>query len=187
MSVFEEGTTVTEWSPSGEGPQYILRHVHGETCCDAPWDGMPDWPIIRHLRQEEGEPDYTYVLAVIAGLWDKDSGRFVAFWGSDEGDGHVDFYCRDDFEDISALEPLSGILSTELCPPLIDVFDDGSGKDRDPIAIPSSEFTNELLNNLYSSKSTLKRTRADSEPEGESRNKRDSVTKSDKEEEDTNV
>ncbi|RYH15020.1 hypothetical protein EON65_32545 [archaeon] len=160
QSSFVKGTTEAVWKPRAEGEkeeetnedrEYILRFIHGDTCCESPYADIEDWPVLTYTTPSEdaGEEDHEYILSVIAGVWSKDTGKFVAFWGADEGDGHVDFYCSNDFEHVHEFNELSGILCTEICPPLIDVFDDGSGKDRDPVLIEPSVFTNELLNNLY--------------------------------------
>lgn len=148
-SSFEAGTTEGSWGPDGEEDKYILRYIHGETCCMSPWGDVADWPTLTHIRPEEdGEDEYQNVLSVIGAVWLKQTGEFIAFWGSDEGDGHIDFYVKDSFENADELEPLSGVLSTEICPPLIDCFDDGSGKDREPTIVPDSVFNHELLTNL---------------------------------------
>lgn len=149
-SSFERGTTEGSWGPEDVENKYVIRYVHGETCCESPWSNEEDWPTLTYVRPaEDDEDEYQYILSVIAGLWIKETGEFVAFWGADEGDGHIDFYCKESFENPDELEPLSGILSTEICPPLIDCFDDGSGKDRDPLVVPDSVFSHELLDNLY--------------------------------------
>ena len=84
-------------------------------------------------------------MNVIAALWTKDSGAFVAFWAADENDDdHVDFYVREGFEDVDELGAVSAALCTEICAELVDVFDDGSGADRDPISTPQSVFDHEL-------------------------------------------
>lgn len=83
-------------------------------------------------------------------MWVKSSGMFIGFWGADAGDGHVDFYCSKDYENVADLESLSGILCTQLCPPLIDVFDDGGGEDRKPRLLAPKLMTHDLLNTLYS-------------------------------------
>ncbi len=149
-SSFEQGTTEKEWSASDSDTVYLLRFIHGDTCCESPYSDVEDWPTISFTQRiEEDDEDRNYVLSVIGGVWDKSSGKFVAFWGADEGDGHVDFYCTNDFDRVDDLSPLSGILCTEICPPMIDVFDDGSGKDRDPVLIEANLFDHELLSSLY--------------------------------------
>jgi hypothetical protein len=151
---FEVGTTEAHWSPTDDAhdSKYVLRFIHAETCCESPYANIADWPVICFSAKwsPEDESDYDYKLSVVAGLWLKESGKFIGFWGADEGDGHVDFYCRDDSENIEDLDIISGVLCTKICPELIDVFDDGSGSEREPRMIPVSVFTSSLLNNLYS-------------------------------------
>ena len=159
-SSFEEGTTEAYWGPEGsEQNKYVLRHIHGETCCESPYADVPDWPVLEWIIEPGSEYDNEdgegrkRVLSVIAGVWVKETGKFVAFWAADENDdSHVEFYVRKDYEDLDDFPAISGLLCTEICPELIDVFDDGSGTDRDPIDTPESVFGNELLNNLYAAK-----------------------------------
>jgi hypothetical protein len=71
-------------------------------------------------------------------------------WGAEDGDGHVDFFGSKDFKHIEDLKPLSKILCTEICPELIDVFDDGSGDERDVIKVKASSLlASDLLTNFY--------------------------------------
>jgi hypothetical protein len=151
-SSFEEGTTVKEWSPTDADDRvYILRFIHGETCCESPYAGVDDWPVISYTEPsaDEGEPDHEYILHVIGAVWNKTDGKFIAFWGADEGDGHVDFYCANDFQHVEDLNPLSAVLCTEICPPMIDVFDDGSGKEREPKLLDPQILNHSLLTTLY--------------------------------------
>ena len=48
------------------------------------------------------------------------------------------------------MQELSGQLCTELCPPMVDVFDDGSGQDRDPTPVADSVFDKSPRGKLYS-------------------------------------
>lgn len=53
-----------------------------------------DWPILSYSTQseEEYEEDRLHTLCVIADVWVKESGQFVAFWAADhEDDCHVEF------------------------------------------------------------------------------------------------
>lgn len=153
---FVKGTTETTWSPADSDKEYTIRHIHGDTCCESPYADVEDWPTISYSalwsQDEPDEPLYNYVLSVIAAVWEKDSGKFIAFWGADEGDGHVYFYLSKDVKNVEDFEPLSGILSTEICPPLIDVFDDGSGKDREPVMLDPALFEHEILTSIYARK-----------------------------------
>lgn len=155
---FQRLTTEAVWRPDGMDREYLLRFLHGETCCDSPYAGEEDWPTILFTAawgcgsgdtSDDGEEPYHYVLSVIAGLWLKDTGKFIGFWGADQGDGHVSFFCSKSYEHIEELRQLSGILCTEICPPLIDIFDDGSGKDRVPRLIDDEMISNKTLENLY--------------------------------------
>jgi hypothetical protein len=154
-SSFERMTTESEWSPADGGRTYMLRYIHGETCCESPYADVDNWPTISFtapwgLEEVEGESPHDYELSVIGAIWVKESGKFVGFWGADEGDGHVYLICSKDYEYAKEdFEPLSGILCTEICPPMIDVFDDGSGKDRDVVLLDGEMIDHELLRNLY--------------------------------------
>jgi hypothetical protein len=150
-SSFEKGTTEVNWGPESEKDKYIVRFIYGETCCESPWGDAPDWPSLTYKRineDEDGE-EYASRQSVIAALWIKESGEFIAYWGVDDDDGHVDFFCKEGLKGTDGLDMVSGVLCTELCPELIDVFDDGSGKDREPTFVPSASFDVELLNKMY--------------------------------------
>lgn len=152
QSSFEKGTTEAEWHPDdAEDRVYILRFLHGDTCCDSPYADVEDWPNLSYTQRADSDDDEDRAisLAVIGGVWLKSDGRFVAFWGADDGDSHVDFYCAKDYEHVEDLNPLSGILCEEICPPMIDVFDDGSGKDREPVLLDRSVLDHDVLSNLY--------------------------------------
>ena len=157
-SSFEEGTTEATWGLPGSEDKYMLRYIHEETCCSAPYGEVADWPVIEFTAkwspEEEDSEDYDFCLSVIAGLWVQSSGKFIGFWGADAGDGHVDFYCRDDCEVVDELGTVSAVLCEEIAPALIDVFDDGSGSEREPRLVPAAVFSNDLLNNMYSSSAT---------------------------------
>ena len=136
------------------GAKYIIRHIPGATCCDSPYGDVADWPILTNYLidedadDEEGKREQS--LAVIGGVWLADGGKFVAFWAADSNDDdHVYFLCQEGLEEDTVLQELSGRLCTEICPEMIDVFDDGSGKDRDPTPVPASVLAHPLLSALY--------------------------------------
>ncbi len=155
---FVTGTTESKWSSPAER-DYVLRYIHGETCCDAPFDDIEDWPVITlpssiEWPKDEDDEDYdkdrTIDYHVIGAVWTVDDGRLVGFWGVNEDDSHVDFYVVDDYEHAEEdLAELSGVLCGTICPPLADTFDDGSGIDRDGRKVPADLSTHELLDNLY--------------------------------------
>eukprot|EP01039_Chlorochromonas_danica_P010106 gene10106-11186_t len=150
-SIFQQETEeVTEWKANGSTTtttSYILRHVKGETCCASPWFGKAKWPKLLLPISAEDEDDYAK-FSIIGAVWKKSSGDLVAVWGADLDDGHVDFFCLDEVAE--ELEDLSSLLCVEICPPLIDVFDDGSGDSRTPIEVsPSLLRANAQISNLY--------------------------------------
>eukprot|EP01033_Poteriospumella_lacustris_P018302 gene18302-13151_t len=106
-----------------------------------------------------------WVLGAVWSKLDNKQTHWLAFWASNpDDDSHVEFYVRDNLQalaseanqDFSAmstdLEGVTAILCEELCPPLCDVFDDGSGITRDLTFIPSEDFTSvAVLDTFYSS------------------------------------
>jgi hypothetical protein len=151
-SSFVKGTTQAVL-PADLGSKYIIRHIPGDTCCNAPYGGVDDWPIItNYLINEDDEEGDTreQSLAVIGGVWLADGGKFVAFWAADANDDdHVYFLCQEGLEGDTVFHELSGRLCTEICPEMIDVFDDGSGKDREPLPVSEAVLAHTLLSTLY--------------------------------------
>jgi hypothetical protein len=45
-SSFERMNTEAEWTPTNAERTYILRFIHGETCCEPPYADVDDWPTI---------------------------------------------------------------------------------------------------------------------------------------------
>jgi hypothetical protein len=160
IRAFETGTFEATWNPEDEEDRkYIIRHVHGDTCCDSAWAEAEKWPKVElptgfMMEDDDGqETDEPQVndMDIIGGVWLASDKSLVGLWGQNPDDGHLDFYCLDSYEFIEEdLNGLTGILCTEICPELIDCFDDGSGKDRDPRAVSESMLcANEDLANYY--------------------------------------
>jgi hypothetical protein len=154
---FEELMDKATWTaPSGIA--YIVRYCKGDDCCNSPW-AHPRGVVVSSGGQE------LWVLGAVWSKLDNKQTHWLAFWASNPNDdGHVEFYVRDnlqalaseanqDFSAMSAdLEGVTAVLCEELCPPLCDVFDDGSGTTRDLTFIPSEDFTSvAVLDTFYSS------------------------------------
>lgn len=138
---FASGTSETTWSPAGgDSGAYIVRHLLADKCCSGYYRSVNGWPKAPAYDDENDEEDEEEdALTVIGGVWEKATGKFVAFWGEDTDDNHIEFYARDDVDGISeALEKITGDLCNKLCPPLRDVFDDGSGTTRDVTLVPAA-------------------------------------------------
>lgn len=152
-ALFWKSTTQIEWSPDSEtsSRSYTVRYVKGGVCTSVPWIGLDSWATVQipeeamsgQIQEDENEELILhYVIGVVTcsgDNGDKKKGDIVGIWASDAGDGHVEFYCDKDFKYSSTdFNELSSQLCTEICPELADVFDDGSGIDREPILIASS-------------------------------------------------
>lgn len=149
-SMFWKSTTHSLFIPNDckNKRRYNLRYVKGDICCNVPWIGVDDWLSVE-IPNDEEELILNHIIGIVS-VVDDDDGKqnIVGVWGSDAGDGHIELYCIDTFEFISDFDELSTRLCTEICPEMRDVFDDGSGMDREPINIPASVLTS--LNEWYS-------------------------------------
>lgn len=134
-SPFERVTTVREWTaPSGR--VYVVRHP---AQLDFERDGLPLVSLERELMNAEEEPEEdadAVELLVCGGVWTSAVG-IVGFWAEDTGDGHVDLFVRQDYEHVAELDLVTEWLY-EVAPPLGAWLDDGSGTDRDGLALPAS-------------------------------------------------
>lgn len=154
---FEELMDKSTWtSPSGIG--YIVRYCKGDNCCYFPW-AHPRGVVV------SSGGNRLCVLGAVWSNWGNKQTHWLAFWASNpDDDSHVEFYVRDNLEalaseanqDFSAvstdLEGVTAVVCEEFCPPLCDVFDDGSGTTRDLTFIPSEDFKAvAVLDNFYSS------------------------------------
>jgi hypothetical protein len=145
LRAFETGTTEATWNAEeNEDRKYIVRHVHGDTCCESPWSDVDNWPtvvlptgfMVENGDGEETDEPQCNPMHIVGAVWLESDKSLVGLWGQNPDDSHLEFYCIDSYEFIEEdLNGLTGVLCTEICPELIDCFDDGSGKDRDPMKV----------------------------------------------------
>eukprot|EP00522_Entomoneis_paludosa_P016531 CAMPEP_0172451314 /NCGR_PEP_ID=MMETSP1065-20121228/9409_1 /TAXON_ID=265537 /ORGANISM="Amphiprora paludosa, Strain CCMP125" /LENGTH=162 /DNA_ID=CAMNT_0013203263 /DNA_START=109 /DNA_END=597 /DNA_ORIENTATION=+ len=122
---------------------YLMRYCKGDICCDTPWDVEEDqdndWPCAKIKLPDRDEP---VTFAILGAIWvQRTSTRhaLVAVWAAELGDGHVDFLCARDYQTTAEadLTEISTQLCEDICPEMADVFDDGSGLEREPLAVES--------------------------------------------------
>ena len=136
-SLFYQGTQGAVWEPEGSGRKYTLRHVPGDTCCDFFWQRQEEWPtVVVPATGDDGGADSKH--HVIGGVWTEE-GALVAVWGCNVEDSVVECFGLESFQYLEEdLNVVSRALNETICPELCDVFDDGSGIERDAIPVPVS-------------------------------------------------
>eukprot|EP00656_Telonema_subtile_P016522 TRINITY_DN18730_c0_g1_i3.p1 TRINITY_DN18730_c0_g1~~TRINITY_DN18730_c0_g1_i3.p1 ORF type:complete len:196 (+),score=38.14 TRINITY_DN18730_c0_g1_i3:199-786(+) len=143
--LFQKNTTEATWTPEGTTRSYTLRWMtekHDESFhANQTIKEDPSWPrftITRPSEDDENESDEV-INRVVGAVWTSD-GTLVAVWAEDEGDSHVSMYGQEGFE---FAEPDLNEVTSELCSSIDesmgDVFDDGSGGERE--AELGAEFT----------------------------------------------
>ena len=135
MSAFFEGTEESPWAPGGGNRTYI---VFGETCCDFSWQKSKGWPMLSlPAFQDDGIPPSPH--HIIGALWVAgERTRLVGIWGCSLDESHVEFFGRCKPQAEEDLNAASKALCEDICPELIDVFDDGSGSERTAIPVESN-------------------------------------------------
>ena len=158
QSPFEQGTTEASWIPEGNPDRkYIIRYVNEDTCCDFPWHDVKAWPKLSLSIAFDEDDDGTDIepmkVAIIGAVWKEDSGELVAVWGEIIDDSHIEFFCDEDFMYAEELNEVTGKLTGEIAPATIDIFDDGSGGDREGTLVPGDELRScKMLTELYKRK-----------------------------------
>jgi hypothetical protein len=144
-SIFFKSTSQTEWEHEESGRKYVVRYVKGDICNNVPWIGLNQWVTIKIPSSngdgedgEEGDDGEGPLLNFVIGIVSVVGGDVVGVWGCDEGDGHIDLFVSKEYSFPSDFDDLSSHLCTEICPEMVDVFDDGSGIDREPVLVPNS-------------------------------------------------
>lgn len=154
---FEELMDKSTWTSPSSEIAYIVRYCKGDNCCYFPWTNSRGIFVSSRGRK----------LWVLGAVWSNlrsPVAHWLAFWASDpDDDSHVEFYVRDDLEALSTagqqyfssvssdLEGLTALVCDEFCPPLCDVFDDGSGTTRENTFIPADDFKSvAVLDTFYS-------------------------------------
>ena len=83
----------------------------------------------------------------------EDSGELIAVWGEIVDDSHIDFFCDENFMYAEELYEVTGKLTGEIAPATIDIFDDGSGGDREGTLVPGDDLRScKMLTELYKRK-----------------------------------
>lgn len=135
-SAFEKATKADVWkSPSGQ--IYSLRFPRG---LDVSREGLPRFTLWNSVLESE------QTVIVCGGVWSTgETNNFVGFWAEDEGDGHVDLFVRDDYDNKAELDLVTTALSSSIHPELRDWLDDGSGGGREGIPVAASLFDDSLM------------------------------------------
>jgi hypothetical protein len=153
-SSFQKGTKEANWE-ANTGRGYIVRYVKGETCCESPWSDDETWPkasLPKNITFDPDDADTVDDFDVIGGVWSNQDHKLVAVWGQHPDDSHLEFYGDMNYKHLDDLETLTHKLCTEICPELIDCFDDGSGSER--IVIHVAALNCPQLENFYSTTGT---------------------------------
>jgi hypothetical protein len=159
-SSFQKGTIETNWE-ANSGRSYKVRYVKGETCCDSPWSEDETWPkasLPKNITFDPDDADTMEDFAVIGGVWSNNDHKLVAVWGQHPDDSHLEFYGDMSYKHLDDLETLTHKLCTEICPELIDCFDDGSGSERKVIHVTALNCPE--LESFYSTTGTTTLTTA---------------------------
>lgn len=146
--IFALETEEATWVSNDSGISYILRFGKGETCCDSPWSDHGNLWVGMKL-----DPDVEERFCVIGAVYESNSKHLLGVWASDPGDGHVEYYVRDDLDSLfesdedkvgkikEDMENVTGVLSGEISRNYRDVLDDGSGTTREATYTPAENLT----------------------------------------------
>jgi hypothetical protein len=157
-TIFEQKTTEGTWTKEGTDREYKIRYIHGEDCCLPGIKALPEWPKFRlpsaldyyygdEEREANTDQEHFEDYDVLGGIWDS-SGKLVAAWVYHD-DSHVELFGKKDYEFIDDLETITGDLCETICPQMADVFDDGSGTEREVTKILDRLVVCEALDSLY--------------------------------------
>mmetsp|Transcript_15919 Transcript_15919/g.16100 ORF Transcript_15919/g.16100 Transcript_15919/m.16100 type:complete len:155 (-) Transcript_15919:285-749(-) len=131
------------------GGRFIVRYPKDPcemNCGDEP--KAESWPelMLPFFGDESRESE----ASVIAAAWYK--GQLCAVWAQDQGDCHIEMFCPKSavcdtlMNGEQGLNALTGYLSDNgEWPEMLDVLDDGSGTDRDPIVVESLPLSKSLM------------------------------------------
>jgi len=154
LTSFEKNTVEVRWSPKDCDRKYIVRYLNEHN--DFSYEDVEDWPTtllpFHVFEPPAGEDNEPRIHHVVGAIWTADTFQLVGFYGSDSGDSHIELNGDKAYEFVQDLATLTGDLCDTIEPSLGDLFDDGSGTERDVRELSAELFKCPALETLYSDK-----------------------------------